>query len=91
MAVTPLGQLVQRCWAQEPGQRPTFTVVAKELEDRLVEAKAASASTGMLPVLPVPATWSPVKDPLLAELVPVDAGAERAEQGKVESVLGVQA
>ena len=29
-------------------------------------------------MLPVPATWSPVKDASLAELVPVGAGAERA-------------
>ena len=65
---------MRRSWAQESEQRPNFTLVAKELEDRLVVAKTSNLSTGMLPV---PATWSPVKDPSLAELFPAGAGAER--------------
>ena len=31
-AASAIGKLVQRCWAQEPADRPAFAAVARELE-----------------------------------------------------------
>ena len=75
-AATPLGQLAERCWAQEPMARPPFSVLGRELQGSLDAVKRAAARAGG--VLQLPSTWSPLRDPSLAEMVPVAAGEERS-------------
>jgi len=72
IATAHFGQLVQACWAQEPTQRPSFALLATELE--AVTKNFLGSSHALLPQ-----TWSLVTNEQVAEMVLVDVGAERCE------------
>jgi len=75
VAAAPLGQMVQRCWAQEPKQRPSFAALVTQLE---AATKQFSGSSGHKVHVTLPPTWSPVtQNEQLAQKVLVDVGAER--------------
>ena len=76
IATAHFGQLVQACWAQEPKQRPSFALLATELE---AATKHFSGSLGHELHVSLPATWSLVTNEQVAEKVLVDVGAERRE------------
>lgn len=40
--------LIQRCWAQQPNDRPTFDAVASELRALVARRVASGASSSML-------------------------------------------
>ena len=39
-AATFIGGLVQRCWAQEPSDRPTFATIEQDLGEKIRNEKA---------------------------------------------------
>ena len=81
LAAVPSGQMVQRCWAQEPKARPAFAQLATGLGTALQAAQQA----GLPPSSELPSTWSPVKDRLTAELV--DLTADSTERAAVEAAF----
>ena len=80
IVTAPLGQMVQRWWAQEPMKRPVFA----EIVTRLVGAVKYIPTNQSVEVR-LPGTWSAVNDVQLAQMVAVDVGAERKE---VEAAFG---
>jgi len=80
IVTAPLGQMVQRWWAQEHTKRPVFA----EIVTQLVEAVKYIPINQSVEVR-LPGTWSAVDDVQLAQMVPVGVGAERKE---VEAAFG---
>ena len=73
-AATFVGQLTQRCWAQEPETRPRFRDIGRELQDRLEVVKGAMAAAGG--VIQPPAHWNVTSSPWQdVDLVHVGADA----------------
>jgi len=75
LKAVPSGQMVERCWAEEPTKRLTFAQLARALGSAAQMTTGAGADDVLCP----PKTWTAVSDPQLVELVPVHASAERRE------------
>ena len=83
-AASPLGQLTQRCWAQEPGARPAFGDIVEELQDVLEAVKQTMASVGG--VIQPPPNWEAMSAPWQdVALVPV--GVDKPEFEEVSNLF----